>query len=115
MAADIQSTVPVLPSIDLQQSVEFYTGKLGFKEVGSYPDYAIVSRDGCEIHFWPCGEDWHLAENSSCYIRGNTQKLYQEFKENGLDIKEPVVREWGMKELYVIDPHGNLLKFGESV
>jgi hypothetical protein len=24
-----------------------------------------------------------------------------------------VVQPWGMKELYVIDPHGNLLKFGE--
>ena len=115
MAADILGTVPVLPSLDLQQSVEFYTGKLGFREVGRYPDYAIVSRDGCEIHFWPCGGDRHLAENSSCYIRANTQKLYEEFRNNGLDIKKPVVREWGMRELYVIDPHGNLLKFGESV
>jgi hypothetical protein len=41
--------------------------------------------------------------------------MYEELVSNGLDIKEPVVREWGMKELYVIDPHGNLLKFGESV
>jgi catechol 2,3-dioxygenase-like lactoylglutathione lyase family enzyme len=115
MTALIQSTVPVLPSLDLQQSVDFYTTKLGFREVGRYPNYAIVARDGCEIHFWPCGDDRHLAENSSCYIRADTEKLYQEFRSNGLAIKEPAVREWGMKELYVIDPHGNLLKFGESV
>ncbi|WP_019143253.1 bleomycin resistance protein [Noviherbaspirillum massiliense] len=114
MAADIQSTVPVLPSLDLQQSVDFYTAKLGFKEVGRYPDYAIVSRDGCEIHFWPC-DDRRIAEASSCYIRANTRELYQEFVSKGLNIQEPVVREWGMRELYVIDPHGNLLKFGESV
>mgnify|MGYP000364898298 CR=1 FL=1 len=25
----------------------------------------------------------------------------------------PVVQPWGMKEMFVIDPHGNLLKFGE--
>jgi catechol 2,3-dioxygenase-like lactoylglutathione lyase family enzyme len=114
MTADIQNTVPVLPSLDLQQSIDFYTTKLGFREIGRYPNYAIVSREGGEIHFWPCGDDRHLPENSSCYIRANTQKLYQEFASNGLDIKEPVVREWETKELYVIDPHGNLLKFGES-
>lgn len=113
MAAYIQSTVPVLPSLDLQQTVDFYTGKLGFSEVGRYPDYAILSRDGCEIHFWLCN-DRHIAENSSCYIRGNTGKLYEEFVLNGANIKAPVLQPWGMKELYVIDPHGNLLKFGES-
>ncbi|WP_334187305.1 bleomycin resistance protein [Noviherbaspirillum sp.] len=113
MTADIQSTVPVLPSLDLQQTVDFYTNKLGFREAGRYPDYAILVRDGCEIHFWPC-DDRRIAENSSCYIRGNTQRLYEDFTSRGLDIKEPAVRPWGMKELYVIDPHGNLLKFGES-
>jgi catechol 2,3-dioxygenase-like lactoylglutathione lyase family enzyme len=24
-------------------------------------------------------------------------------------------REWGMAELYVIDPDGNLIKFGQSI
>ena len=110
---DIQSTVPVLPSLDLQQTADFYTGKLGFKEIGRYPDYLIMSRDGAEIHFWPCA-DRSIAENSACYVHANTRKLYEEFIANGLDIKEPAVRSWGMRELYVIDPSGNLLKFGEE-
>ncbi|UUZ67018.1 hypothetical protein LP416_18745 [Polaromonas sp. P2-4] len=56
----------------------------------------------------------HIAENTSCYVRtGNTQALYEEFKGRGVDVKPPEIRPWGMKELYVIDPHGNLLKFGE--
>jgi len=32
----------------------------------------------------------------------------------GVDVQAPAVRPWRMKELYVIDPHGNLLKFGQS-
>ena len=90
----IQSTVPVLPSLDLQQTADFYPGKLGFKEIGRYPDYLIVSRDGAEIHFWPCA-DRSIAESSACYVRTNTRKLYEEFIANGLDIKEPAVRSWG--------------------
>jgi catechol 2,3-dioxygenase-like lactoylglutathione lyase family enzyme len=113
MSAQIKSTVPVLASLDLQVSVDFYTNQLGFKKLSQFDDYAIVSRDGAEIHFWLC-DDRHIAENTSCYIRtADTQALFTEFLNCGIAVKEPVVQPWGMKELYVIDPHGNLLKFGE--
>lgn len=112
--AQIKSTIPVLASLDLAESVAFYTDRLGFTKLSQYEDYAIVARDGAEIHFWAC-EDRDVAESTSCYIRvADTQQLYEEFVENGVSAQEPVVRPWGMKELYVIDPHGNLLKFGES-
>ena len=109
----IQSTVPVLASLNLNETLAFYAGKLGFAQIVERHDYAIVGRDGAEIHFYVC-EDRHIAENTSCYVRtGDTQALYEEFKERGVEAKPPEIRAWGMKELYVIDPHGNLLKFGE--
>jgi catechol 2,3-dioxygenase-like lactoylglutathione lyase family enzyme len=115
MTAQIQSTVPVLASLDLSESVEFYTKRLGFTKISQYDDYAIVARDGAEIHFWMC-RDRTIAENTSCYIRVvDTERLFKEFVENGAPAKQPVVCPWGMKELYVVDPHGNLLKFGERV
>lgn len=115
MTRQIQSTIPVLASLDLAQSIAFYTDRLGFTEVGQAEDYAIVMRDGAEIHFWLCTEP-HIAENTSCYVRVvDTQLLFEEFTGKGLALKKPEVRAWGMKELYVIDPHGNLLKFGEPV
>ena len=113
MTAQIQSTIPVLASMNLDESVAFYTERLGFSKAAQHGDYAIVMRDGAEIHFWSC-PDRKIAENTSCYIRvASTQQLYEEFVQKGLAVKEPAVRPWGMKELYVIDPHGNLLKFGE--
>ena len=112
--AQIKSTVPVLASLDLKETLDFYTIRLGFKVRGQFEDYAIVSRDDAEIHFWKC-EDRHIAENTSCYVRtSDIQILYKEFTNRGLTLKEPVIQPWGMKELYVVDPHGNLLKFGES-
>ncbi|UUZ64935.1 VOC family protein [Polaromonas sp. P1-6] len=141
MKALIHSTVPVLASLNLNETLAFYADKLGFVQIVELHDYAIVGRDGAEIHFsagppqgkiapsgaaslrvvserggskfYPC-EDRHIAENTSCYVRtGNTQALYEEFKGRGVEVKPPEIRPWGMKELYVIDPHGNLLKFGE--
>jgi len=110
----IQSTVPVLASLNIGETVEFYTQALGFTLRLKRDDYAIVGRDGAEIHFWLCAER-HIAENTSCYVRvASTDALYEEFKTRGVDVQPPAVRPWGMKELYVIDPHGNLLKFGQS-
>lgn len=114
MTRQIHNTVPVLASLGLDESAAFYTERLGFKKQLQTNDYLIVSRDGAEIHFWLCDER-NIADNTSCYVRvESTQTLYDEFSANGLLLKPPLVREWGMKELYVIDPHGNLLKFGES-
>jgi uncharacterized glyoxalase superfamily protein PhnB len=62
-----------------------------------------------------CGER-HIAENTSCYIHvRDVQALWEEFRRNGLQIEAPIVQPWQMKEFFVIDPHGNLLKFGEDV
>ena len=108
----IEATVPVLASLDIAQSRQFYEERLGFACLLHRPDYLILARDGCELHFWLCNER-HVAENTSCYVRADTEALHADFAQRGLPLAPPVVRPWGMKELYVLDPHGNLLKFGE--
>lgn len=110
---NIRATIPVLASLSIDETVHFYSQRLGFEPLLAQADYAIMQRDGAELHFWLCRER-HIAENTSCYIRvDGTQGLYEEFLAKGLNVQPPAEREWGMKELYVIDPHGNLIKFGE--
>lgn len=109
---EILATVPVLASLNLAQTLHFYRERLGFAPLLTMDNYLILQRDGCELHFWPC-DDRHIAENTSCYVRGNVDALHADFAARGLALAPPVVQPWGMKEMYVIDPHGNLLKFGE--
>ncbi|MBX9833151.1 MAG: VOC family protein [Burkholderiaceae bacterium] len=108
----IHATVPVLASLNLAETLQFYTARLGFAALLEMDNYLILQRDGCELHFWPCN-DRHIAENTSCYVRGDTAALHADFAARGLQLAPPVVQPWGMKEMHVIDPHGNLLKFGE--
>ncbi len=113
MTTMIEATVPVLASLDLDESRDFYLARLGFKLLRQQADYLILARDGAELHFWRCTER-KVAENTSCYVRtGDCQALFAEFTRRGLLLQPPVPCRWGMTELYVIDPHGNLLKFGE--
>ena len=114
MSALIQATVPVLASLNLDESRSFYTAFLGFNAQLQTAEYLIMERDGAQLHFWLCTER-HIAENTSCYIRtGDCEALHREFCQRGLAVEAPVLQPWGMKELYVIDTHGNLLKFGEQ-
>lgn len=108
----VQATVPVLASLNLAETLVFYTEHLGFSPLLQMDNYLILQRGGCEVHFWPCNER-HIAENTSCYVRGDVDALHADFTARGLALTAPVIQPWGMKEMYVIDPHGNLLKFGE--
>ncbi|ABS63764.1 putative bleomycin resistance protein [Parvibaculum lavamentivorans DS-1] len=118
---DPARAIPVLASLDLAQSKLFYEEKLGFK-VELFGDYMIARRDEMEIHFW-LANDRIYPEGTSCYIRGGqVPALYEEYARKGIGkapidgerISDFAVRPWGMKEFYVWDPHGNLLKFGMS-
>ncbi len=54
----------------------FY-GQLGFQVLHQEAEYAIVKRDGVELHVWLC-QDPALAENSSCRIQvAGIEALYQ--------------------------------------
>lgn len=48
-------------------------------------DYLIAERDGCGTHFWRCTER-HIAENTSCYVRGDTRALHADFAARGLAV-----------------------------
>jgi len=112
---DFARAIPILPSPDIAASRDFYRDRLGFAVVYQDDTYLIVRRDEMEIHFWFC-EDRKLPELSSVYIRGGqVSALYEEFSRNGVERLSPfTVRPWNMKEFYVHDPHGNLLRFGCS-
>lgn len=111
----IASAHPMLPALDLATTEAFY-GALGFATLLSLPDYLIVARDGAELHFWPC-VDRQVAENTSCYLRSpDVDALHAAFLAvSGLRMQPPEDRPWGMREFYVWDPSGTLLKFGQPV
>jgi catechol 2,3-dioxygenase-like lactoylglutathione lyase family enzyme len=106
--------IPVLASLDLAESQRFYESRLGFAGE-AYGNYLIVRRNRMEIHFW-LADDRRYPEHTSCYIRGGEiLDLYTEFAAHGVPGLSPVEdKPWGMTEFHIIDPHGNLLRFGGS-
>lgn len=117
---DFVEVLPILPSLSISETRDFYRDRLGFDDV-VYEDkeYLIVRRlflgRRMELHFW-LTDDRKLCEVSAVYIRGGgIDGLHAEFTERGAPKLSPMtVRPWSMEEFYVWDPHGNLLKFGRN-
>jgi uncharacterized glyoxalase superfamily protein PhnB len=104
---------PILASLDHEKTIAFYQ-RLGFT-LAVAGDYLIMRRDGIELHFWKCTER-HIAENTGCCIRSeDVDALHAELVANGVQVKPPEDRPWGMREFYVIDPSGNLLRINQRI
>lgn len=106
--------LPVLPSLDIEETLVFYRDELGFSQiVYQAQDYLIVRRDDMELHFW-LTDDRSLCERTSVYLRGGgIGALHAEYDARGVkSLTKLEVRPWNMEEFYIHDPHGNLLRFG---
>ena len=114
----ITAIIPQLPSTCLERTSRFYRQKLGFREVGRYPELLVLKLQEQELQFWLTADN-SLGETSSCYVRVAGIKALHEAYAAIPDLLRPehalAVRAWGMNEFYVLDPDGNLLKFGEPV
>jgi catechol 2,3-dioxygenase-like lactoylglutathione lyase family enzyme len=110
------AAVPVLASLDIQRSVDFFASKLGFTvHYASQGEYGIVSRGGVHIHFWACS-DPAIASATGCRVGVvNIESLYahcvaeQIVHPNGALHGTP----WGNQEFAIIDTDHNLVTFFE--
>jgi catechol 2,3-dioxygenase-like lactoylglutathione lyase family enzyme len=110
--SSIADVHPILPCFNWEETIAFYD-KPGFALGNLFPDqYLIPHRDGIQLHFWKCN-DRKLAESSGCYIRWvDADALYAEFAARGIKCSAPEDRSWGVREFYVTDSNGNLLRIG---
>ncbi len=117
MTAKITAICPQLPVTDVAASVAWYQRALGFRSTYQDATVALLHRDSVELHLWRC-DNPAIAKVSSAYLRSaDVDALHKGMlgASEGGRIVAPRERDWGMREFYVWDPDGNLLKFGQPV
>ena len=114
----LKSTVPILASLSEEETIKFYTEKLGFTFYSSWEGYLIFGRDGIFIHLAPC-DNPEMAENSGCYVNvTEVDKLYGEYEPHGIVHPDGGALEekpWGMKQFSILDNNRNIIHFGEDM
>lgn len=113
----IVRAIPKLASLDLDQTQRFWSEKLGFERLFTYPDYGISGRDGVQIHFW-LTDDADIPKETGCRIDvTGVDVLYAEMDAAGLVHPNGELADtpWGFRQFSVLDGDGNLVTFGERV
>lgn len=115
---------PVIPAKNMEESLAFYEGKLGFtrtfahaEEPGSPISYAGVRRSGLGLHLQAMvpGQD-----DAMPLIRirvENIEPLYEEYAAAGVVAANGrlEVKPWGSRDFGVYDPNGAALVFYENL
>ena len=133
-AADVElkPSEPLLFCADMEKSIAFYEGKLGFnvqQRNEQDPTWARLQRGDCSLMLIvaPDGEGWESlwkdlkgkpkGNGNWLYVRvDNADKLHAELKAKKVTFSAgtadgPVDRPWGSREFLVIDPDGYVTVF----
>ena len=110
------AATPVLASLNIERSVEFFCSKLGFvKILADQGTYGIVFSGSVSIHFWAC-TDRQIAEATGCRVGvQGIEALFAKCVSYGIvHPNAPLAKApWGNQEFGILDPDGNLITFYE--
>lgn len=112
---------PMLWTQHLKETVDFYTGVLGFT-AGAHNDewgWATLYRDGVEIMVALPNEESDFDEpafTGSLYITtDDVDALWQDLKDKASIAYNLDNFEWGMREFAIYDNNGYILQFGQEI
>jgi len=115
----INQAIPVLHMTNADATEAFYCGKLGFElvfqlpasETQRDPCYMVFARDTAHFHISSHAGD-AVAGGAVLFLTTDVDNLHEQFVANDVTIHvAPVDQTWGMRELYVLDPDGNSVRF----
>jgi len=106
---------PIFPVSDLAASLAYYR-RLGF-DTRAYADggYGYATCDGVEIHLG-VGADGTRPGRASAYLWvDDADQIAAQWRAAGIEVHEPQDTAWGQHEGAVVDPDGNVIRFGSPV
>lgn len=106
--------IPVLPALDIAETLAFYEQHLGFTRDHSEEEFGMMSRDGLQVHFWLC-RDRKICEASGCRILvTGVDDFYSSLDQSIIHPNaELETKPWGAREFGLLDLNGNLITFAE--
>ncbi|KQC01529.1 VOC family protein [Pedobacter sp. Hv1] len=113
----LKTAIPILASLNTEETVKFYTEKLGFTFHTDWDGYLIFSRDAIQIHFWTT-DDPAIPKATGCYVNVTAvDELFAEYKAKGVIHPEGELKdmEWEMRQFSILDNNGNIIHFGQDI
>jgi catechol 2,3-dioxygenase-like lactoylglutathione lyase family enzyme len=128
MAIEVRDVCPLLQVFDMPTAITFYRDVLGFdvietSQAGDRFDWALIKLNDASLmlntayedHARPPAPDSDRVaahdDTGLFFACPDVDAAYRHLRARGLDVQEPTIRDYGMKQLYVKDPDGYCLCF----
>lgn len=111
---------PVFAVSDLAASLAYYA-RLGFATSkytgggGAAGGYGFARRDGIELHLGTVAAGETTSPATAYLFVHDADALAAAWREAGADVKSPQDTPWGQREGVLIDPDGNIIRFGSPL
>jgi hypothetical protein len=106
---------PIFPVRDLVLALDHYE-RLGFT-IRTYDKggYGFATMDGVEIHLGVVPIGMATAPASAYLFVDDADQLAEAWTLTGAQVNAPQDTEWGQHEGVIIDPDGNIIRFGSPM
>jgi hypothetical protein len=110
----MERIAPIFAVRDLDVAMAHYQ-RLGF-DVRAYAGggYGFASWHGVEIHLGVVPADDRRVSAAYLFVN-NADRLAAEWTAAGVEVHLPQDTEWGQREGAVVDPDGNVIRFGSPL
>jgi uncharacterized glyoxalase superfamily protein PhnB len=114
--AAIKRVAPGFPVRDLETAFAHYR-RLGFAtRAYAGGGYGFLTRDDVELHLGVVPHVDNTGAKHSTYLYvDDADALAEEWSAAGVEVNMPVDTEWGQHEGSVVDPDGNVIRFGSPM
>jgi hypothetical protein len=112
----LKRIAPIFSVRDVSASLAYHE-RLGFA-IREYQGrgYGFATRYGIELHLGLVPEDDPRAIRGTAYIWvDDADEVARAWRSAGADVRLPEDTEWGQHEGVVIDPDGNIIRFGSPI
>lgn len=120
----------MLETADLRESIDYYSGVLGFigREMFPNEEYphgtsltkdktviVLSARDSQAKYEKPMKYEKPIMTGSLCFNPENVDQLWEGLKSKAAVSYEIQTFDYGMREFGILDPNGYLLQFGQDI
>ena len=129
MSIEVRGVCALLQVFDMPTSIRFYRDLLGFEVVQTSPregdqfDWGLLRLNDAELMLntayeqddrpaMPDAKRIAAHQDTGLFFGSpDVDAVYRHLRSHGVDVEEPKVAPYGMKQLYVRDPDGYVLCF----
>jgi hypothetical protein len=105
---------PMIPSFNMKETAAFFIEFLGFSKYMNEDSYIILYKDDVTVHILNAGD---IGEMEFYLEVDEVDALWENIKDklNGIKVRPPFDREYGMREIHIVIPQTKTLLFAGQV